>query len=250
MVVAFAFAMSIFGVIFFYIGVSLGWLYVSRGYIYFTYLFKLHFQLFKGTLLGSAVIPIALCTTWSKANKWGCINGAIWGLIAGIIAWIVTTAKLHSNVINIETTGGDYEMLAGNLAAIGVGGIISVVTSYFVSHFSSSFPAVITFLLLLYFFKFTSVQYPEDFNFDATRAINAPVHHDKTKATATANEGGPSSPIKKVPEEKAAEKEVTHSVAVVQIGITRAEELDPVALNKAFKFAARSSVALVRFIHK
>ncbi len=102
-----------------------------------------------GTLLGSAVVPIALCTTWSKANKWGCILGAIWGLVAGIIAWIVTTAKRHSS-INVETTGGDYEMLAGNLAAIGVGGIISVVASYLVSHFSSSLPAVITFL----FFSF------------------------------------------------------------------------------------------------
>lgn len=97
-----------------------------------------------GTLLGSAVVPIALCTTWSKANKNGCIAGAIVGLIAGIIAWIVTTAKLNST-INVTTTGGDYEMLAGNLAAIGVGGIISVVSSYLVSHFSLSLPAVITF---------------------------------------------------------------------------------------------------------
>jgi Na+/proline symporter len=105
-----------------------------------------------GTLLGSAVVPIALCTTWSKANKWGCINGAIWGLIAGIIAWIVTTAKNNSNVINVETTGGDYEMLAGNLAAIGVGGIISVATSYFVSHFSSSFPLLSLFFSFFFLF--------------------------------------------------------------------------------------------------
>lgn len=56
----------------------------------------------------------------------------------------------------------------------------------------------------------------------------------------------------KVPEEKADEKADAHSVAdsSVQVGITRAEELDPVALNKAFKFAAWSSVALVRTIHR
>ena len=80
--------------------------------------------------------------------------GIVWiaviGLIAGIIAWIVTTAKLNPT-INVTTTGGDYEMLAGNLAAIGVGGIISVVSSYLVSHFSSSFPAVITFFFSNYF---------------------------------------------------------------------------------------------------
>ena len=33
MVAAFALAMFIFGVIFFYIGVSMGWLYVSRTYL-------------------------------------------------------------------------------------------------------------------------------------------------------------------------------------------------------------------------
>ena len=214
-----------------------------------------------GTLLGSAVVPIALCTTWSKANKWGCIIGAIFGLVAGIIAWLVTTAKIHKNVINVETTGGDYEMLAGNLAAIGVGGIISVVSSYLVSQFSPSLPGVMaffTFLSLL--FSFSNIgfaQFPDDFNFDITRAINAPVHHHETKPTATTKEvtpteGGPSASIEKVPEEveKAAGKEDAQSVAEssVQIGITRAEELDPVALNKAFKFAAWSSVALVRFL--
>ena len=35
--------------------------------------------------------------------------------------------------IFFQTSGGDYEMLAGNLAAIGVGGIIATVSSYFVS---------------------------------------------------------------------------------------------------------------------
>jgi Na+/proline symporter len=85
-----------------------------------------------GVLLGSAVVPIALCITWSKANKWGCIGGAVAGLVAGIVAWMVTTAKLNP-IINVQTSGGDYEMLAGNLAAIGVGGIVSVVVSYLVS---------------------------------------------------------------------------------------------------------------------
>jgi Na+/proline symporter len=132
MVIAFAIAMFIFGVIFYYIGVSMGWLYVSRTYSILCSIQTLYFQTFMGVLLGSAVVPIALCTTWSKANKWGCIAGAIAGLVAGIIAWMVTTAKLNP-VINVRTTGGDYEMLAGNLAAIGVGGIISVVVSYWVS---------------------------------------------------------------------------------------------------------------------
>ena len=53
----------------------------------------------------------------------------------------------------------------------------------------------------------------------------------------------------KVPEEKVEADAQSVAESSVQIGITRAEELDPVALNKAFKFAAWSSVALVRVIH-
>ena len=54
-----------------------------------------------GVILGSGVIPIALCITWKKANKWGCISGAVIGFAAGLIAWLVTTAKLNNNVINV-----------------------------------------------------------------------------------------------------------------------------------------------------
>ena len=35
-----------------------------------------------GVILGSAVVPIALCVTWSKANKQACITGAVGGFCA------------------------------------------------------------------------------------------------------------------------------------------------------------------------
>src|SRR6266702_2859815 len=92
-----------------------------------------------GVILGSAVVPIALCITWSQANKWGCIGGAVSGFFSGLIAWLVTTSTLNGGVINVTTSGGDYEMLAGNLASIGVGGIVAVATSLIVSGWS--FPA-------------------------------------------------------------------------------------------------------------
>ena len=250
MVAAFALAMGIFGVIFFYIGVSMGWLYVSLIPSIFASVQTHNFQTFMGVLLGSAVVPIALCITWSKANKWGCIGGAVAGLVVGIIAWMVTTAKLNP-AINVVTTGGDYEMLAGNLAAIGVGGIVSVVASYVVRRSQHPFPLVSLELFVFCFLFFFSAQFPEDFDFDLTRAINAHAHHhikERTDAPAAANEDERKSSTEKVnADEKADAQSVAHSSV---LGITRADELDPVALDKAFKFAAWSSVALVRsFIH-
>ena len=54
-----------------------------------------------GVVLGSAVVPIALCVCWKKANKWGCIAGAIAGFCAGVIAWLVTTSTLNGGVLNV-----------------------------------------------------------------------------------------------------------------------------------------------------
>lgn len=84
MVAAYAIIMGLAGLIFYYIGVSMGWLYT-----------------FMGVILGSGVAPIALCITWGQANKWGCISGAIIGFATGIIAWLVTTATLNDGVINV-----------------------------------------------------------------------------------------------------------------------------------------------------
>jgi Na+/proline symporter len=54
-----------------------------------------------GVFLGSAVVPIALCVTWSKANKIGCIVGAVGGFVAGLIAWLVTTSALNDGEISV-----------------------------------------------------------------------------------------------------------------------------------------------------
>jgi len=189
--VSFALFMGLAGLVFFYIGVSMGWLYE-----------------FMGVLLGSAVVPIALCVTWKKANKNACIWASIIGLAAGVIAWLVTTSTLNDHKINVLTTFGDYEMLAGNLAAIGVGGIIATVWSY--------------------------IQ-PADFDFELTRAINAPVtHHRKHVFDEDHKEAAV--------EEKT--KEADAASEEVPVGVTEDEDLDPVALEKAFKFAAWSSIAL------
>jgi urea-proton symporter len=163
--------------------------------------------LFMGVVLGSAVVPIALCITWSKANKWGCIGGSIAGLVAGLIAWLVTTATLNDGVIDVVTTGGDFEMLAGNLASIGVGGIVATVCSYI---------------------------WPEDFDWESTRAINANFHAPVTRSDTKKSED---LDIK----EKDADVDV-RDVSSNEDSID--DELDPVALDKAFRFASWSSIGL------
>lgn len=182
------------GLIFFYIGVSMGWLYT-----------------FMGVILGSAVVPIALCITWSKANKWGCIGGSIAGFVAGIVAWLVTTSTLNNGVINVVTSGGDYEMLAGNLASIGVGAIVATLSSLI---------------------------WPDKYDWESTRAINKPAQAT-SKRTEELKADSDS--------EKKEHEVVTKAGSIAGESFDAAEEadeLDPVALNKAFKFATYSSVGL------
>ncbi|KAG8957870.1 hypothetical protein FRC03_009740 [Tulasnella sp. 419] len=192
MIVAFALFMGCIGTAFYYIGLSMGWLY-----------------LFMGTVLGSAVVPIALCITWRRASKIGCVSGAVLGLIFGLIAWLVTTACLNDNVITVVTSGGDYEMLAGNLVAIGVGGIVAVVVSY--------------------------LKPDNEFDFAITRAINSgTIEHSEQVDVGEDSD------------EKGSVKEKVEVARVVEkhVGITEDKDLDPVQLKKAFKFAVWSSVAL------
>lgn len=57
-----------------------------------------------GVILGAGVVPIALCVTWKKANKWGCMAGAVAGFFLAIMTWLITTATLNDNVINVTVS--------------------------------------------------------------------------------------------------------------------------------------------------
>jgi Na+/proline symporter len=54
-----------------------------------------------GVILGSGVVPIALCITWSKASRAGCVGGAVIGFVTGIAAWLGVTAAYNAGVINV-----------------------------------------------------------------------------------------------------------------------------------------------------
>ncbi|XP_022145424.1 urea-proton symporter DUR3 [Momordica charantia] len=92
-------------------GVSLGWMYLAMG-----------------VLIGSAVLPIAFMLLWSKANSIGAILGTTIGCVLGIVTW-VSVAKIEYGNVNLDTTGRNAPMLAGNLVSILSGGAIHVIFS-------------------------------------------------------------------------------------------------------------------------
>lgn len=111
-VLAFGCFMGILAVILNKAGVSLGWMYLAMG-----------------VFIGSAVIPIAFMLLWKKANAFGAILGTITGCLLGIITWLTVT-KVEYGRVNLETTGRNAPMLAGNLVSILVGGVVHAVCSF------------------------------------------------------------------------------------------------------------------------
>lgn len=93
-------------------GVSLGWMYLAMG-----------------VLIGSAVLPIAFMLLWRKANAFGAIAGTVIGCVLGIITWLSVTSIEYGRV-NLDTTGRNAPMLAGNLVSILTGGAIHAVCSF------------------------------------------------------------------------------------------------------------------------
>jgi hypothetical protein len=177
-------------------------------------------QTFMGVILGSAVVPIALAILWNKANGKACMAGAVTGFAAGIIAWLVTTAKLNDSTINVDTSGGDYEMLAGNLASICVGGIVSIGASLI---------------------------WPEDYDFAPTRAMNAPAG-SRFALHATSGTHSHDRDVTEYEKDEKKSATVEDARSIQEGEATEALDesgLDPVPLEKAFNFAWWASVVLV-----
>nr|AZL41241.1 high affinity plasma membrane urea transporter [Ceanothus thyrsiflorus] len=109
---AFGCFMGLLAVILNKAGVSLGWMYLAMG-----------------VLIGSAVIPIAFMLLWRKANAIGAILGTTIGCVLGIITWLSVTSIEYGRV-NLDTTGRNAPMLAGNLVSILTGGAIHAACSF------------------------------------------------------------------------------------------------------------------------
>lgn len=60
--------------------------------------------LLMGVLIGSAVVPIACCLSWSKCTATAAISGAWGGLAASVTCWLVYTKCVYGE-ITLDTTG-------------------------------------------------------------------------------------------------------------------------------------------------
>jgi len=100
MVIGFGLFMAAFSVGLFYAGVSMGYLY-----------------LLMGVIISSAVLPATLALMWAGQNKWTATLTPPLGLGCALIAWLVTSKK-ECGVLNVDCTGSNNPMLAGNVVAL------------------------------------------------------------------------------------------------------------------------------------
>ncbi|KAJ6144259.1 hypothetical protein N7470_008154 [Penicillium chermesinum] len=80
---------------------------VGMGYLY----------LLMGVIISSAVFPGAMTLLWKGQNWIAAAASPPLGLAVSLIAWLVTT-KTQYGELNVITTGENYPMLAGNVAAL------------------------------------------------------------------------------------------------------------------------------------
>ncbi len=73
---------------------------------------------------------IAASLTWAKCSATAATVSALVTTPLAIMTWLITAAKLNDGVINLDTTGQDYPMLAGNLVALFFSMILCIVLSY------------------------------------------------------------------------------------------------------------------------
>ncbi|RNA39194.1 urea-proton symporter DUR3-like [Brachionus plicatilis] len=107
--------MLVVSILLFYLKLNLNWLY-----------------LFMGIIVGPAVFPIALSLFWARMNSFSMFFSALSGSFVGIISWILTTV-IYFKGFDIEKSGNLISMLAGNVASLGIGGIMAALLTFLTS---------------------------------------------------------------------------------------------------------------------
>ncbi|KAI4636698.1 hypothetical protein J4E93_011043 [Alternaria ventricosa] len=204
MICVFGLTMSVFACIWNAASIDLGWLF-----------------LVMGLLIGGAVFPTAFSILWRKQTKVAAISGCLSGLAAGLTAWL-GTAKSYYGEITVETTGMSYPTLAGNLAAIMTGLIVTT--------------------------TITLIK-PDNFDWEITRAINAVeldgVNDDNTPRESSTPELSDSGE-KKIATDAPTQPEAIATAAELppHLAPTQEEPDDPSTLRRAFKLACISAFLL------
>ncbi|KAJ9488706.1 hypothetical protein VN97_g4578 [Penicillium thymicola] len=80
---------------------------IGMGYLY----------LLMGVIISSAVFPGAMTLLWKGQNRIAAACSPPLGLAVSLVAWLVT-AKKQYGTLTVDTTGANYPMLAGNVAAL------------------------------------------------------------------------------------------------------------------------------------
>ncbi|KAL9581165.1 MAG: hypothetical protein Q9212_004062 [Teloschistes hypoglaucus] len=99
-VVVYAILLAAFSTALYYIGISMGYIY-----------------LMMGVIISSAVLPAAVTLLWSGQNMIAATLSPILGLVCSLIAWLVTAKKEYGD-LSVESTGSNNPMLAGNVVAL------------------------------------------------------------------------------------------------------------------------------------
>lgn len=76
-----------------------------------------YLYLMMGVIISSAVIPATLTLLWRGQNKYAAYLTPPLGLICSLIAWLVT-AKKTCGSLDVDCTGSNNPMLAGNVVAL------------------------------------------------------------------------------------------------------------------------------------
>jgi len=106
-IVGFCMLMGCLSAVLFKIGLGLGWVY-----------------LFMGIVIGSAVIPLWNMMMWKDASSDGAVLAAWISQSAAVIVWLLVAAGENGGTVSVDTLGQNYPMLAGNMTAICLSGLI------------------------------------------------------------------------------------------------------------------------------
>jgi len=108
-IVVFGIMQGVLSAILLGMGVGIGWVYT-----------------FMGTLIGSAVFPIACLLTTPQVSSTGAIAGAWIGMICALIAWMVHASAVNDGEVSLDTLGQLKPCLSGNMVALGASMIVTI----------------------------------------------------------------------------------------------------------------------------